>query len=177
MRTRRLAVTAVLAALAATAAAAAGGALTPPDTSRLGHIDLYLADVEGSQGTFFELVGDRRIRIGAVTVDRPTAVELPAALTWSCTRRTRRLVVDVVHPDGSTASARYVTRTPGCRDRFALTAPRAASPGARVRVKVVDRGGLGALEPRLCVRSPTGHRTCRPVAFAGATSRTLPLTL
>jgi hypothetical protein len=172
---------ALMGVIGAAAAMPASAAEEPPlisaDTSRLGRIDLYLADVEGTKGTFFELVGERRVRIGEITVDRPTAVHIPDALTWSCTRRTRRIVADVVHPDGTTASADYVVRTPGCRDRFLLRATRTARPGTRVAVTVADRWTLGDVSPRLCVHSPSGKSTCRAVRFAGAPRSTLPVTL
>lgn len=166
-------------ALLASASAGADAPLISADTSRIGHIDLYVGDVEGSHARFFEVVGGHRVPVGEVTVDRPTAVELPDSLTWSCTRRTRRFAADVTHPDGSTATARYVVRTPGCADRLVVAAPRRASPGARVAVTITDRWGLGDVAPRLCVRSPTKHRTCRTVRFAtgGATAATEQVTL
>jgi hypothetical protein len=154
----------------------ADGPFISVDPSRLGHIDLLLADVEGTTGRFFERVGERRLLVGEFTVG-PTAVRLTDALTWSCTRRTRRVVADVVHPDGSTASATYAIRTPGCRDRLAIEAPRSAPPGSRPVVGIVDRWGLGDIDPRLCVRSPSGRRLCRAVRFAGRARVELPVRL
>jgi hypothetical protein len=146
---------------------AAVAPLISADTNRLGHIDLYLGDVQGTTGRFFEKVGGHRVPVGQVTVDGPAPAHLVDALTWSCTRRTRNLVADVVHPDGSTASATTAVRTPSCSDRLAIAAPRSAPPGALVTVGVIDRWGLGDVSPLLCVRSPSGRRTCRPVRFGG----------
>lgn len=174
---RRASLLALAGALAVVPAARAGEPLISVDTTRLGHIDVLLADVPGSTGRFFERVGRQRVPVGEITVDGATAVRLSDALTWSCTRRTRRLVADVVHPDGSTASASYAVRTPGCRDRMAIDAPRSAPPGSPIVATVIDRWGLGDLVPRLCVRSPAGRRSCRPVPFAGRSRVPMPVPL
>jgi hypothetical protein len=146
---------------------AAVAPLISADTNRLGHIDLYLGDVQGTTGRLFEQVGGHRVPLGQVTIDGPAPAHLVDALTWSCTRRTRHLVADVVHPDGSTASATTAVRTPGCGDRLAIAAPRSAPPGSVITVGVVDRWGLGDVSPLLCIRSPSGRRTCHPVRFGG----------
>jgi hypothetical protein len=44
--------------------------------------------------------------------------------------------------------------------RFTLSAPRRAARGAAVRVRIVDRWGLGAIAPQLCVTPPRGPRSC-----------------
>jgi hypothetical protein len=168
---------ALTAVMLAAPAAGADGPVIAVDPSRLGHIDLLLGDVQGTTGRFFERVGARRIPLGEVTIDGPAAARLTGALTWSCTRRTRRLVVDVIHPDGTTASATYAIRTPGCRDRLIIEAPRSAPPGARIAVGVLDRWGLGDIAPRLCVRSPSGRRACRTVRFASRARAELPVRL
>lgn len=159
-----------LGALASAAPAQdAGRPLLSADTHRAGRIAINLADVEGSHGVIYERVGERRIPIGELTVTGPEVARLPDALTWSCTRRTRRLAADVTRPDGTTATATFVVRTPSCRDRLELEAPRSAPPGSRVAVAVTDRWALGDVTPRLCVRSPAGHAVCRAVRFgAGA---------
>ncbi len=130
-------------------------------TDRIGKIDLYVVGVAGAKVEIGERVGGRI---------RPlTRVELPAngyaalmdATPWSCERRARHFEASARHPDGKRVEAiTFPVRSPSCRERFELSAPRSVRRGQRVAAKVRDTWRIGDLRPQLCIRSPRGDESC-----------------
>lgn len=171
----------ILAALMIVAGPAPAAAAEAPffaaDTQRVGHVRLYLADVPGTRATFSEQVGARRVALATATVGDQAAVSVPDVLTWSCRRRTRRLVADVVRPDGTVSGSTYTLRTPGCDDRLRLDAPRRAAPGSSPVFVVRDRWRLGDVRPVLCLTAPGGRRSCETLRFAGKPALRVPVRL
>ncbi|MDQ3871399.1 MAG: GDSL-type esterase/lipase family protein [Chloroflexota bacterium] len=98
---------------------------------------------------------------------------LKRAARWSCRRRTRHFVAAAQNVNGTVETAAFSVRTPSCRDRLTVRVPRAARPGARVRIKLLDRWGIGGLDGRLCTASPRRRARCRafriPTGQAGVT--------
>ena len=76
----------------------------------------------------------------------------PRSATWRCDRLTRTFNAAGRRADGSVETATFTLRTPSCRNRLTLTAPRKVRPGARVTLRVRDRFKLGGISPRLCIR-------------------------
>lgn len=163
----------ICAALAAAAAPVAGAdePFLAADTTHIGTIDLYFLGGPGTRVRFYERVGAEQVVLGdAIVPDDQDAVRLPRATTWRCDRLTRRFEAFAVRADGSVTGGSYDVRTPPCRERLEIAAPRSASPGALIPVVVRDRWGLGGLALRLCAESPAGGRACRAVTLpAGAT--------
>ena len=96
------------------------------------------------------------------TVTAAAAVtRLPRVARWRCDRRARELVATAA--DGATAAA--AVRTPSCRDRLAIDAPRRARPGRRVALRVRDRWGLGDAA-RDGLRAPARRPAALPRARA-----------
>lgn len=175
MRWVRLLVVLVVLGLVPVAAAGAQPQPQPPappyltaDTERPGQVDLYLFDVPGTRVRFYERVHRRLVALGEATVaEGTTAVRILGATTWRCDRRTRSFRALAEHPDGTVAPASFAVRTPSCRDRLRLVAPRRAPPGSLVGVTVRDTWRLGDVNPSLCAITPRGGRLCRRVRFGG----------
>ncbi len=178
-------------ALAAVAAVACGGGFahaaapkappvdpcaTPTDSNYLvadatkpGTIDLLFYNAKGARVVFFECVGDRLKRLGARRAAPevgPTTFEDAAA--WSCDRLARRFAAVAILPDGTIAFGSYSVRTTSCASRFELSAPRRMKPGAKSRVRVVDRWGIGDIRPELCIGPVRGEPRCKTLAFPRA---------
>ncbi len=117
---------------------------------------------------YFECVGDRAQHLGAARTAPGTPTILRDATTWSCHRPNRRFVSTAPRADGSLGVGVYSVRTMSCAQRFELRVARRASPGARVRVRVVDRWGIGGIRPTLCVTPPRERRSCKTLAFPRA---------
>ena len=129
------------------------------DASRLGLISLAFVAAEGAPVEFLERVGDRLVRLGTSVADAGVPVTVLAdATTWSCERTERRFVATATLPSGLQALATYGVRTPSCSGRFELAAPRRAGRSELVRVRISDRWGIGAIEPRLCIAPPRARR-------------------
>ncbi|HWC27402.1 MAG TPA: hypothetical protein VG474_12520 [Solirubrobacteraceae bacterium] len=164
---------AVAAAAAVLALAAPAAAQQPPtafaaDASEAGVISLLFWGAGGGPVRYFERVGDRRERLGRAQAAPGAVTTLRHATTWSCDRLVRRFEARATLPGGAVASATYGVRTPSCRERFELRAPRRVAPGARVRVRIVDRWSIGGIRTRLCVAPPRAERACRTVRFPRA---------
>ena len=181
---RRLTLGALATAACTTAAhAAAPGpppidpCATPADTNYIvadatspGVIDLIFYNAQGSRVVFFECVGDGLKRLGAKRADDPALpiTKLAAATTWSCETLARRFAAVAILPDGKIAFGSYSVRTPSCASRFRLDAPSHVKPGAKARVRVVDRWGIGGIRPQLCIDPPRGDTRCRVIDFPKA---------
>jgi hypothetical protein len=181
---RRLMLAAAAAAACSTAAHAAAPAPPPidpcatptgsnylvADATSPGIVDLVFYNAQNSRVAFFECVGDRLKRLGAKRADDPSVpvTKLSAAATWSCDTLTRRFAGVAILPDGQIAFGSYSVRTPSCASRFELDAPRRVKPGAKARVRVVDRWGIGDIRPRLCIDPSRGDTRCRTLAFPKA---------
>ena len=181
---RRLTLAALAAAACTTAAHAAAPApppvdpcATPTDSNYIvadatspGLIDLIFYNAQGARVVFYECVGDRLKRLGAKRADDPSlpVTKLAAATTWSCESLARRFAAVAVLPDGQIAFGSYSVRTPSCASRFRLDAPRHVKPGAKARVRVVDRWGIGGIRPQLCFDPARGDTRCRMLDFPKA---------
>jgi hypothetical protein len=142
------------------------------DATQTGIISLRFYNAYGSRVTFFECRGTRAKRLGSSSVvpDPVTAppTALNGAVTWSCERLVRRFAAVTKLPDGTIAYGAYSVRTPSCATRFELRVPPRVAPGRVVRVRVVDRWGIGGIRTRLCTAPAKGAPTCRTVALPRA---------
>jgi lysophospholipase L1-like esterase len=95
---------------------------------------------------------------GRVAELRPSSSRtvLRRAVRWRCEQRSRTFVATT--PDGSSASARI--RTPSCAQRLALVLPARARASSQVRLRMVDRWGVGGFAARVCVEPPGGPARC-----------------
>jgi hypothetical protein len=175
---------AALAAAACAGAAHAAAPAAPPvdpcatptdanylvaDATHTGVVDLVFYNAKGSRVVFFECVGDRLKRLGAKRSEQTNPMTmLAAATTWSCERLARRFAAVSILPDGQIAFGSYSVRTPSCASRFGLDAPRRVKPGAKPRVRVVDRWGIGGIRPQLCIVPSRGDTRCRALEFPKA---------
>jgi hypothetical protein len=148
---------------------------TPVDTNYLvadatgsGVIDLIFFNPKGARVLFYECVGDKLVRLGARRAAPGNPAVFEDATTWRCDRPTRRFSATAVLPDGTLALGSYSVRTASCANRFELDAPRSVKPGARARVRVVDRWGIGDIRPELCIGPSRERPSCRTLDFPRA---------
>jgi hypothetical protein len=136
------------------------------DISQIGLITLTYVGAGGATVEFLERIGDRLVRVGT-SAGAPSDVVtvLRDATTWSCDRVERRFVATTTAASGALRLASYSVRTPSCLRRFDLRVARRVQRGGVARVRIVDRWGIGAISPRLCVVAPGQRRTCRSVAL------------
>lgn len=120
-----------------------------------GFIRLTLHSPPGTPVVIDEVGGPRVTRL----TPRAATTILRRAAEWRCDRRLRRFVATTA--DGENAEARV--RTPSCAHRLALVAPASARTGREVRMRLVDRWGVGNLAARVCVEPPGGPARCRRV--------------
>lgn len=139
-----------------------------PDARETGVITLSFYGAPGTPVDFYERVGTQLELLGTRTAPTGSASVMAHAVTWRCDRRVRRFVAVTVLPDGREASASYDVRTPTCRTRFELAAPRRVGRGRVGRVRVVDRWGNGDERVQLCLRAPGGKRACATLRLARA---------
>ncbi|UTI62369.1 GDSL-type esterase/lipase family protein [Paraconexibacter antarcticus] len=173
-------------ALGALAAIVAGGAvatvLAPPSAAQApaatsgflvasrnetGYVALGIfGQTPGSTARFFEREGTGEAALGApVTVDSRGFAPLSRAVTWRCDRPVRSFTATVTTPAGQVLTADTDIRTPSCRSRLAVTAPRHVARGALVRVRVVDTWSLGGDPVRVCVSGAGLTHRCRTTAL------------
>jgi len=142
------------------------------DATQTGVISLRFYNAEGARVVFYECVGGRGTRLGSNRVDPDPATNPPTTLneatTWSCDRLVRRFAAIATLPSGSLASGAYSVRTFSCAHRFELQAARRTATGSRVRVRVRDRWGIGAIRARLCIAAPGSKPVCRRLALGHA---------
>jgi lysophospholipase L1-like esterase len=91
----------------------------------------------------------------------------PNVVPWRCDRQTRSFLAIGHLAGGAVETAASSVRTPSCRERLDLLAPREVRARARVRVQVLDTFRLGGVSPRVCVQPPTGARRCRTIRLSG----------
>jgi lysophospholipase L1-like esterase len=146
------------------------------DTTVAGVISLVFFGAKGAPVVYYERIGDRRVRLGTRTSSPDTETTFKDALTWRCGRLFRRLEASSTLPDGTKATGAYSVRTPSCATRFSLGVPRRLAPGARGRIRVVDRWGNGGVSPQLCVAPPRAAPDCATLRLRRAvTVATRPL--
>jgi len=95
-----------------------------------------------------------------------TGARFARATPWRCDRLTRSFTAIGHRADGSVETATAELRTPSCRNRLALIAPRRTRTRARVRVRVRDRFHLGGIAATLCLRAPRAARRCHVLRLA-----------
>ena len=123
---------------------------------------------DGAGVSFLERVGARLEPLGTVKAGAGGVAILRDAATWSCGRLVRRFVATTTAPGGTPLSREYTVRTMSCAKRFALEAPRRVAPGAKTRIRVVDRWKIGGIRTRLCITQPNAEPACRTLAFRPA---------
>ena len=140
-----------------------------------GYITLFLAGASYADVDVDERVGGETRTVASVNLGDSLGygggAVLDRALHWRCDRLTRRFVATARNPDGSQDGAAFSVRTPSCRDRLSVTVPRAARPGARVRVVVRDRWRIGGVRGRLCTTAPGGPARCRKLSIPAGRTR------
>ncbi len=95
-----------------------------------------------------------------------TGARFARSTPWRCDRLTRSFTATGHRADGSVETSTADLRTPSCRRRLALIAPRRTHLGASVPVHVRDRFQLGGVAMRLCLRAPRAARRCRTLRLA-----------
>jgi hypothetical protein len=134
----------------------------------VGLIRMAFGDAEGTPVTFYERVGDHLTRLGSARANAGENTVLDAAATWSCERLTRRAMAFAILPSGFRATGVSTVRTPSCANRFRIQAPLRVAPGREIRLRIVDRWGIGGVAPTLCIAAPGHPRACRSIRFPRA---------
>lgn len=137
------------------------------DATQEGVISLFI-DAPGGHVVYYERVGERLERLGATQSPPGAQTVFREATTWSCVRLVRRFVAQGTLPDGTRVKGDADLRTRSCADRFDIVAPRRAATGKVVRIRVVDRWGIGGITPTLCITPPKGSRSCAKHPFRRA---------
>lgn len=159
--------TLALAALAGPPAASADpGLLLVGGSTEPGHHFLVVVGPAGAGVQVAEEVGGRTKPIAALVLGTHGTASISPAFTWRCERRVRRFVATARVPDGRLLSDSWITRTPSCRDRWALRVPAQVARRRALAVLVRDRWRLGA-RGRVCARRRGGRRHCRRVRVRG----------
>ena len=139
------------------------------DATQAGVISLHFFGAAGVPVTFYERVGGRLVRLGALTSSSDETI-MREAVTWRCDRLVRRFAAIAPLPDGRIAIGEYSVRTASCRTRMEVNVPRRLAPGAVARVSVIDRWSNGGVTPQVCVTPPRGKRGCTTVRLRRAAS-------
>ncbi len=137
------------------------------DATQEGVISLFL-DAPGGRVVYYERIGEQLKRLGATQSAPGRQTIFREATTWSCVRLVRRFFAQGTLPDGSQVKGDTDLRTRSCADRFDVVVPRSAATGSVVRVRVVDRWGIGGITPVLCIAPPKGSRSCDKFPFRRA---------
>ena len=164
----------VLAALVvAFAAPAAGseleGSYFSADTSRTGHVRLLHLAAPGTRVDFFERAPEGPVALGSAVAGDDAFAVLPSAVTWRCDRLVRTFEAIVEGATGPPAV--FDVRTPSCRRRLRVDAPRSVRPGAPVRTTLRDTWATGAIEPQVCASAPGARTRCRTLTLRPGTER------
>lgn len=158
----RIALVAVLLVLGVAADAAAHIRVTVDGTSRRGQLDLYgIVSRDMPTATMYEVVKGRDKRIADVVpapwYDDPEHGPLGFAIVrggaqWRCDRLDRTFAIVGHYSDGTDGERSvFSVRTPSCRHRLSLKAPRRADPGEDVVATVRDTFGIGRISARICM--------------------------
>jgi len=143
------------------------GADQPPmltaDSPRRGWIRLRLHATPGVPVKISELLRDGTGEPIAELTPAQADTVIDRAAPWRCDRLERFFVAAVA--DGSSAEARL--RTPSCRRRLAILAPRRVRAGRPVPYRLVDRWRIGGERARVCVEPPGGPPDCRRLRLGG----------
>lgn len=156
---------------AATAPAADTPSLLGVNVSR-GHVNLVMFAPTDSTVTFSEEIDGALVELGTSSAVPPAsggpdgAAPVPVPIPWRCDRTERRFHAIARATDGRVVEATNEARTPTCRDRVAIVAPRQVEPGAQVPITLKDRWQLGDLPARVCVSRSRASRRCSSVRFA-----------
>ncbi len=130
---------------------------------RIGILDLAYNWEPGTTVQFHEVVDGVATPVGtAVTGENRIGVALRAA-TWRCDRLVRAFTATGTTPDGRTSTSSFDLRTPSCKTRAVVTAPRRVERGSLVRIRIADRWRLGDRPVQLCVSGAGVRRSCREV--------------
>ena len=132
------------------------GVFLTADARERGYVRLRLHSPQGLAVTITEATAGGSEPVAAFTPTRADT-DLPRALRWRCDRTLRSFTA--ITADGQSASAQV--RTPSCSRRLRLASPRRARAGRRVRIRIVDKWGIGSLTLTECVEPPGGPRHCR----------------
>jgi lysophospholipase L1-like esterase len=147
-----------LSLLAPASAAAADDRLTlTADVRETGYVQLHLHARPGAAVTILDdALGEERSVI-------PLAADsdLRRFATWSCAHRVRRFVARQTADDGTPLEASARVRTPACKRRLALVAPRRVRAGRSIGMRVRDRWRIGNIVARVCTRAPGERARCR----------------
>ncbi len=142
--------------------AAAHIRVTVDATTHRGQLDLYgIVSRDMPTATFYEVVNGQDRKIGDV-VPAPwyDDVEygplgfsvLKNGAQWRCDRLDRTFAIVGQYADGAQGERSvFSVRTPSCRHRLALTAPRKADPGGFVTLTVRDTFDVGRTTARVCL--------------------------
>ena len=136
------------------------------DAREPGVITLSFYGAHGTPVDFYEKLGEERRRLGRRAAPIGLATVMAHAVQWRCDRQVRRFDATTVMPDGSAATASYDVRTPSCRTRLELDAPRRVARGKVGRVHVRDRWRNGELALELCLRPPRDRYSCSRLTMA-----------
>ena len=148
----------------------AAGVLTKffyADATQEGVISLFL-DAPGARVVYYERIGARLQRLGATRSPPGGQTVFREATTWSCVRLVRRFFAQATLSDGTRVEGNTDVRTRSCAERFDIVVPRSAATGRVVRIRVVDRWGIGGITPSLCITPPKGSRSCDKLPFRRA---------
>ena len=142
------------------------------DTGNVGHVTLGVLGPPAATAVYYERVGKTRVRLGERVLGPLNESRLlPNAVPWRCDRLVRRFEVDVNGPDGTPYRGSFSVRTPSCRNRFALSAPRRVARGKPVTVGVRDSWRTGDAKPRICLAPPGRRARCRKLTFRRGQTR------
>jgi lysophospholipase L1-like esterase len=132
------------------------GVFLRADARERGHIRLRLHSPAGVAVTITEATAGGAEPVASFTPTQADTDVRPE-LEWRCDRTLRSFTATTA--DGR--SALTEVRTPSCRRRLRLVAASRARVGRRVRVRIVDKWGIGDLAVTVCVDPPGGPRRCR----------------
>ncbi len=130
-----------------------------------GYINLGMLAEPGSEVTFYEILDTGPLELGHATTLTPKTegakgiASIPA-IPWRCDRVIRHFLAREVDKDGKTVEATNDARTPDCKTRFTITAPKRVEPGETFSISVKDRWQIGDQRFRLCIRRPKGGNDC-----------------
>ena len=166
-------VLALLLALGLAADASAYVRVTVDATSERGQLTLYgITSRDIPTATIYEIVDGRDQKVADIVpapwIDDETFGPLSISVLtngaqWRCDRLDRTFAIVGHDPDGADAGRGvFSVRTPSCRHRLSLKAPRRAKPGRFVTATVRDTFGTGRIQARVCLAGRCKALRLRP---------------